>query len=704
MYNISEILYKNSVEKADDIAFTTIVDNKYIDITYAELNKRVDRFARYVNNINEKKLSCILLFEQGIEVVVSFLACIRLGIIAIPMEFKNGKEYDYKLKNVVVDSNAGYIITNSKFVDSIKDNCNKIEVLNNISVICENYSDKDFTTKNSKVAFLQYTSGSTGNPKGTIITNDSLIENIKQFSKSWGMSEDSVVINWLPYFFDIGLIFGILSGIYVGCRTVLLKPSVFVENPELCVKLISKYKVTQIVGPNYMFNVIKNVLKKIDTKDISFSNMKKAICGGEPVDIDTAIDFLRESEKIGFKKNVFAPSYGLAEATLAVSTYKVNQPAKWIELDRKSFEKEEVVVKNKGIIHSGMNTIKDLLSESVFIIGCGYSIDEHCISICDMSGNKLNSFKIGEICFSGKSLSDGYWNSEKLSNNIFAYTKDGNKYLKTGDLGFIDEEGVLYITGRVKDLIVLRGVNYYPQDIEKIVFSSSNKLKEFGCAAFSIYDDSTEKVIIVQEVLPEYYNNFEYNDCASVIRKNVLDSYGIEVEKIFFIKTGNIPKTGSGKIQRQKSKTLVMSDEIMGVLGISNLNVSKKRSKIECVEDLKQNISNIVSEKLGINNLSTDETLTFNDMGVNSMISLQIIDEINLLLQTNISPVIIYNYNTINDLTNYLWKNNIDDMVEEGLDKSVTSDVEISKDSYNQLSSDEIISLLENEIGENQYD
>lgn len=693
MKNISDILIKRAREFPNKIAFTIFGKDEKIDnITFGELEERVESFSRYLYEQTDIEKSYMLLYNQNIEVIVAFLACIRIGVTTIPMEMPEENKEILKWENVVENSQTAYIITNkckTKFLEQI---CKKSEKLKNINVLCENKGNLKYVKKKNNVAILQYTSGSTGNPKGVIITNNSLLDNMDKIKKKFEFNKESRMVTWLPYYHDLGLILGILEGIYVGYRVILMDPKTFMKNPQIWIRAISDYKGTHIVAPNFAYTIMKNMLNKMDNvqkKSCSFRSVKKAICGGEPVDLNTMLCFLKTAKTVGFRENVLSPAYGLAEATLVISSYQIGQKVNWLKVDRKEFENHHIVIKDRGYLNGDMDITDQSCSDSMYVIGNGFAIEEHNISIRTENGEKVKQLEVGEICFSGDSLADGYWEKVELNKQLFGYDIDGTKYLKTGDLGFVDENGELYIAGRIKDLIIIRGTNYYPQDLERISFNSSPSFKVDGTAAFSI----NEKLVIVQEICQEYEMNGYYSELADDIRMNILKTCNIEVEEIVFVKEGSVPKTGSGKIQRQRAKKLFLKKLLPSVLEIYGSKIKKETNKtIKNYQDLKNNIERIVLAQLNIRNDKINETMTFNEMGISSMISLVVIEKLEKLLNRIISPVTIYNYNTINDLTNYLWSL-IEGDIEE--DSVVEEDCDVEE----EYTSDELIKLLEKEIG-----
>lgn len=711
---IAEILKLRANNTPNKIVYS-VVDSKLNikDITYYQLFLRVVKLAKLLlKHKIGKNDRCLLNFNKDLEFTIAYLACNFIGAIPVPLNIKNDNTQLKKVEKITNNTHTKCIVTEEIKVDILRNLFIKEgnEQLRSIPIYCEDDNEflediNEINPKVNEIAFLQYTSGSTGDPKGVVITNASLLNNMNNIEKNCKFTKNSTMFNWLSFYHDLGLIYGVLQAIYSGGKAILMSSDEFMRCPMNWLRGMSIYKATHTSAPNFAYELIANEIDKnlFKNDNIDLSSLKVALCAGEPVNINTLETFNSKCKMFKLKKNVVMPAYGLAEATLFVSTYKENENVGWIRLKRKDLENGVINIIERGYLKNIEDPLKCSTLEDVYLVGNGRVINDHDLFI------KNNNIKntIGEVCFSGASLSTGYWNNEKATIEIFEnYENDTEIYLKTGDLGFIDSTGELYIAGRKKDLIIIQGVNYYPQDIERVSFNANLNLVKEGAAAFSAIDDYGEKLILIQEVSLNINSNKEFEKLSQIIRKEILKVHSINVDTILLVQSGSIPRTVSGKIQRRKSKKMFLDKNWEKTLWISNLNeysnLDKKSVKIDSIECLNNYITKIVSNEIGINISNIDKDIAFMELGVNSMMSLKIRNSIEKILKLKISPTIMFNYNTINKISEHLYSSiGLDDSSEN---MGIKGSKEIDILDLDKCSKDEIIKLLEEELGGEKYD
>jgi len=390
------------------------------------------------------------------------------------------------------------------------------------------------------LAFLQYTSGSTGTPKGVMVSHGNLLHNSALIHKCFEHTPNSRGVIWLPPYHDMGLIGGVLQPLYGGFPVTLMSPVAFLQKPFFWLQAISRYKATTSGGPNFAYDLACRKITPEQRSCLDLSRWDLAFIGAEPVRAETLEQFAATFEPCGFRSEAFYPCYGMAETTLIVSGgLKKSQPVVQ-RVEGAALEQNRVVT-----AQSKEGTGK--------FVGCGQSLsDQKIVIVGPESLTQCRADQVGEIWVSGPSVTQGYWNrAEETKQTFHTYLADTGEgpFLRTGDLGFL-QDGELFVTGRLKDLIIIRGRNHYPQDIELTVEQSHSALRPDGCAVFSVDVDGEERLVVVQEVERHSLRNLDVEGVAGVLRQAVAEQHDLQVYAVVLLKTGKSSKTSSGKIQR----------------------------------------------------------------------------------------------------------------------------------------------------------
>ena len=395
------------------------------------------------------------------------------------------------------------------------------------------------------LAFLQYTSGSTGTPKGVMVTHGNIIHNQQLIQQAFGHSEQSIGVGWLPLFHDMGLIGHVFQPIYVGFPSILMPPVAFLQKPIRWLKAISKYRATTSGGPNFAYDLCVKKVKPEQLTNLDLSSWDLAYSGAEPVRAETLEQFSKQFAHCHFNYSAFYPCYGMAETTLFATGGDKNQKPVIQGVLAGELEQNSVV---ETEISS---------PESRVFVGCGRPYLNTTVTIVNPESlTRCEKGQVGEIWVSGASIASGYWNRPETTQESFqAYLKDTGEgpFLRTGDLGFFSN-GELFVTGRLKDVIIIRGQNYYPQDIEMTVQKSHLAMRHNCGAAFTVEVKGEERLVIIQEVERTYLRKLNVNEVVGNIRQAVTAEHSLQVYATVLVKTGSIPKTSSGKIQRHACK------------------------------------------------------------------------------------------------------------------------------------------------------
>jgi len=535
-------------------------------LTWTDWIANARQVAAFLSSHNIKpKDRVIISLPNSLSMLSTFLGVLWLGAIPVPVPepapIKMQRAAGERFLQIIKDCEPkGIIVIDETKQQILSDNIMTVvptpvpiwtwETIESTSVNMDLAKFKNpYQVKNTDIALLQYTSGSTGNPKGVIVTYDMLRANSWAMGEACRMNYNDRVLNWMPMYHDMGLIGGVLFPIYFKAKIFLLEPISFLAKPISWFKSIDKYKITLSTGPNFAYGLYA---MRIDpnTPDLDISSWRLAFNGSEPVWPDTIERFNKKFSSIGFRQNTFYPVYGMAEATLGITFPKAGTP---IILD--SVKRSDIIKKKFAKPLSPKN------KDAVTFVSVGKCLHEHNLYIIDPETREsLGERQIGEICFQGKSVSPGYYNKKNKNNKKrkMDLSKSSDNLLHTGDLGYL-VKGNLYVVDRIKDLIQIAGVNYYPTDIEKQL-ESIEGLRSGRIVAFEVPDSKshTGSFVIAAEKLPNYMEDDLKNKIKSVIYK----SHQLIPKDIILNKTRFIPITSSGKIMRRKCRDLFMQNEL----------------------------------------------------------------------------------------------------------------------------------------------
>jgi acyl-CoA synthetase (AMP-forming)/AMP-acid ligase II len=601
--NLIELLEYRALSQPDRKAYS-FLENGEIErkiLTYSQVDREAKAIAARLQQIGQVGDRALLVYPSGIEFITAFLGCLYAGIIAVPVYPPRRNSSRGRLESIVEDSGAAIALTTRDLLSSIHERIESYPELSRMVWLDTDHTDESGASAwrapnidGNSLAFLQYTSGSTGTAKGVRVTHRNLLHNESLMKAAWENTERSFFVGWLPLFHDMGLIGVVLQSLYVGTPCTLLSPVDFLQKPSRWLQALSDYQAVITGSPNFAYDLCVRKVTPEQMKTIDLSRLELAFNGAEPIRIDTLNAFAEKFAPCGFRKEAFYPCYGMAEATLFISGGRKNRGIPFEIIDEEVMEVAHLAV-----------LANNQTKRTKTIIGCGHAWGNETIVIVNPeTRNVCSPRQVGEVWVSGTSVTDGYWQQpEKTAETFHAYINDTGErpFLRTGDLGFLREDGELFITGRLKDVIIIRGRNHYPQDIERTVEQSHHALIPDRCAAFSLVIDGEEKLIIAVEVERRYRDRrqgkenaqaeerrkfqrrtepadpgFEvtlerplvYEEIISNIRQAVVANHGLQVHNILLLRIGTIPKTSSGKIQRyacrkgfiEKTLTLIYND------------------------------------------------------------------------------------------------------------------------------------------------
>lgn len=510
-------------------------------LNYAELDQQARLIAARLQAQGiQPGARILLLFAPGLPLITAFFACLYAGCVAVPIYPPGQNKLMDKASRIVENAtpSAALMTTDHQMKFAPEGLFHDLPCIN-VDAIDPSLSDdwQPLLLMQDQLAFLQYTSGSTMHPKGVMISHQNLLDNLDRIYTHYHMNQDSIMFSWLPPHHDMGLIGCILAPIYGGFPTIMMSPFSFLQNPLSWLKHVSDYRATISVSPNFAFDYCVKRIKEEKKQGLDLSSWHIASNGSEPIRAETMNHFYEAFKDYGFKKKAFFPCYGLAEATLLVTCGIPGQSFNTLSVSKDSFHDHEVHLNDEDGAHT--------------LVSCGHLIQE--VKIVNPDTLELcPAHEIGEIWVHSPSVAQGYWKQPEETAHAFqAQIKDDSKigYLRTGDLGFI-HDSELYVTGRIKDLIILYGKNHYPQDIEYTVMHAPIHTQLGKCAAFVMQVDDEYKLVLMCEIKNRFIDSAEQEALFNTLFQLIYQTHLLEVHRLVLIPLKAMPHTTSGKIRR----------------------------------------------------------------------------------------------------------------------------------------------------------
>jgi amino acid adenylation domain-containing protein/non-ribosomal peptide synthase protein (TIGR01720 family) len=546
-----ELLSVRASGQASSRGYVFLADGEAIGdrLSYADLDKQARAIAASIQGLAARGERVLLLYPPGLEFISGFFGSLYAGMVAVPAYPPEPGRLERtlpRLQSVAADAQASLILTTSSILPAVDDLVAYAPSLRQLPWVATDAIDlkaaadwQESVGTVDTVAFLQYTSGSTGTPKAVILTHGNLLHNAAVIDNALEHQAEDRYISWLPTFHDMGFMAGVLQPLYAGLPAVLMSPVAFLQRPVRWLQAITRYGGTISGGPNFAYDLCVRKVSRDDLSSLDLRGWRVAFNGAEPVRAETLERFTTAFSDCGFRPEAFYPCYGLAEATLMVTGGpKESKPLIWRA--------------DPGLLE--MNTAREAGpgdNPARRFVSCGRPLPEQRVVLVNPESlTECADEQVGEIWVAGPGVAKGYWNRPEDTSYAFEAHLPGSSeesFLRTGDLGF-RSAGHLYVTSRLKDLIIIRGRNHYPQDIEITVERSHASLRP-GCgAAFSVEGDSEERLVIVQEL--EELQHPDLDLVIEAIRQAVAVQHELEVFAVALLKRGSVPKTSSGKIQR----------------------------------------------------------------------------------------------------------------------------------------------------------
>ncbi len=573
--SLQELLGLRAREEPDRRVYTFLQDGEAEagHLTHAELDRRARAIAAALRSACEPGDRALLLFPAGLDFIAAFFGCLYAGVAAVPAYPPRPRRDQPRLAAIVRDARPRAVLTTSELLATMPRLAEQRPELGELRWLAVDALDEPSGEPGplerpdpGAPAFLQYTSGSTAAPKGVIVTNRNLVHNGTLIRDAFGQDASSVVVGWLPLYHDMGLIGNALQPLASGGSCVLMSPTAFLQRPRRWLEAISRYRGTTSGGPNFAYDLCVQKIGSGDREGLDLSSWQVAFNGAEPVRAETLFRFAEAFASSGFRREAFYPCYGLAEATLFVTGPQRGQAAREASFQSAALER------NRAVRTEG-ETEGEETEGARRLVGCGEAWGGQRVEIVDPeTGEILQAGRVGEVWIAGPSVAAGYWNQEEETAAAFGGRLPGEDrpFLRTGDLGFF-EGGELFVTGRLKDLVILRGRNHYPQDLERTAELSHPTLRPGSSAGFAVDVQGEERLVLVCEVDRHFSGAPEaVEGVASAVRRAVAEEHEVQVHEVVLIRFGTLPKTTSGKVRRRASRTAYQAGELT-VVGASAL-------------------------------------------------------------------------------------------------------------------------------------
>ena len=559
-HTLIDVLTGHSLTQPDAVAYTFLVDGERIEsqMTYGELDRRARAIGATLQARGAVGERVMLLYPSGLDYIAAYMGCLYAGSVAVPMFPPHRKRSGERLQTVVADAQAAFAFTTEELLpqaEAWRQHTPGLKALDWIAT--DAIDDAAATAWNAPaltpddIAFLQYTSGSTSAPKGVMVSHGNLMHNQRVLQHACKHSAETVCVSWLPLYHDLGLIGKALHTLYLGGHCVLMTPAAFLQRPVRWLQAISDFQAHYSAGPNFAYDLCVQKVTGEQRAAMDLSSWRIALSGAEPIRSETLHRFAETFAPCGFRPETFYPAYGLAEATLLVTGSQTHVRPIVQTLQKQALAQHRI----EPAEASG--------ADAQTLVGCGQSQLEQQLRIVDPATCRpCAPGQVGEVWVAGPSVANGYWNNPAATAQTFhAYVANDDArtgpYLRTGDLGYLcDDE--LFVTGRIKDMMIIRGNNHYPQDIEATMEQSHAALRPGYGAAFSVEVDGEERLVVVQELERTYRSALsskgDLREVTSAIRQAIAEGHGLQPHAILLLRTGSVPKTTSGKIQRQACK------------------------------------------------------------------------------------------------------------------------------------------------------
>lgn len=702
--SVLALLQWRAEHQADRLAYTFLRNGESSaaeELSYGQVDAQARVIAGHLQSVCKFGDRVLLMYPPGLEYISAFLGCLYAGVVAVPAYPPRANRNMDRLLSILNDAQVHTALISQDMQNNMDRWRQNTPELNQIRWECiHDFSGEQNvwtvpTVTDDTLAYLQYTSGSTAAPKGVVITHGNLMHNLAHMADGWRYTPESVGVTWMPTFHDLGLMDGLFAPLFAGYHSVLLPPASFLQRPVRWLQAISDYRGTHSSGPNFAYELCARKVNEDQKEGLDLSCWVGALNAAEPNRKETMESFYEAFKDYGFRWKTFSPGFGLAEATLKVCGNFPEDDPVFCTVDSNALAQHRVCVVDEEEPNAqtfvGIGSAQPEFNTRIEIV------DPETL-ICTPAG------RVGEIWVSNPSVGHGYWNNEVETQKTFgAYLADTNDgpFLRTGDLGFV-HDGELFITGRIKDMIIVRGRNHYPQDIELTAENAHDAIRSSFSAAFSVAGDGEERVMVAVEIERTHMRRLNPEEVFSAIRRAVADAHELQLDGIVLLKTSSLPKTSSGKVQRHACCKGFLNGTLSEVARWTSsrvngrapskdidLNLFEKPKGKRSQKDVQKWLLGWIQRELGIASHELNVKRSFADYGMDSMKAVELAQDLEDWLGQPLDTTVAWNFPTMEALAVYL----VEDVQK---DDQVDAEISVLKTDANGL--DQAADLLEREL------
>ncbi|MGZ5026942.1 MAG: beta-ketoacyl synthase N-terminal-like domain-containing protein, partial [Methylobacter sp.] len=626
--SLADILLQRVQLQPDRLShvFMDHIDGDQQRLTYADIDLRARAIATRLQALDARRV--LLVYPHGPSFFLAFIACWYAGVTPIPVFPPQSRRGIARVDAILRDCPATHVLSTSDLMAKIvpwfreEGIGSGLQWLDTDSVPDSEAADwRSHSIDPSQPAFIQYTSGSTGNPKGVVVSHANLVANEAMITQSFGHDENTRVFSWLPFYHDMGLIGPLFNTLYAGCRSYFIQPQTFIRDPMQWLQGIAKFRASTTGGPNFAYDLCARKATPENCAGLDLTSLQVAFNGAEPVRADTLRRFEQAFAPYGFSPSAWLPCYGMAEATLFIS-------------GRRS---APVLKQHEDKTH----------------VSCGKTWGNcEVLAVDPDTRQPLTDGVTGELWLKGSHVAQGYWNRPEETSRYFQARLEhgGEPYLRTGDLGFIDQ-GEIYVTGRLKDLIILRGRNLYPHDLELAAQQAHDALRLDSGTAFARQTEDGEALVLVQEVERSQMRGLDAGRVFAAIREAYWEAFQVQADELVLVKPGSVPKTTSGKVRRKACQDALASGELPVIARWRRNTAIEIPAEATAADShdaasVRQWLQAYLAKKTGVAAQAIDIDTPFAAYGLDSLAAVELAEQLGAWLGVQLDNSLAFDYPT----------------------------------------------------------